>query len=99
MRTIIVEHYNPSWPDEFEKIRAYLWPHIGDIVLDFVHAGSTSVPDLAAKSIINFNIIIESYDVFPQLAERLRTLGYEHEGDDAIPNFLLIWARKERVTE
>ena len=85
MRTIIVEHYNPLWPGEFEKIRAYLWPHISDIALDIVHAGSTSVPGLAAKPIIDFNIIIESYDVFPQLVERLRTLGYGHEGDGDIP--------------
>jgi GrpB-like predicted nucleotidyltransferase (UPF0157 family) len=85
MRTIIVEHYNPSWPDEFEKIRAYIWPHIGDIALDIAHTGSTSVPGLAAKPVIDFNIIIESYDVFPQLVERLRTLGYEHEDDGGIP--------------
>jgi len=85
MRTIIVENYKPSWPEEFEKIRAYLWPHIDDVALDIVHAGSTSVPGLAAKPFIDFNIIIESYDVFPQLVERLRTLGYEHEGDGDIP--------------
>jgi len=85
MRTIIVEPYSPAWPDEFEKIRAYLWPHISDIALDIVHTGSTSVPGLAAKPIIDFNITIESYEMFPKLAERLRKLGYEHEGDGDIP--------------
>ena len=84
MRTITIETYNPTWPDEFEKIRAYLWPHVSNIVLDIVHAGSTSVPGLASKPFIDFNII-ESYDVFPQLAERLRKLGYEHDGDGGIP--------------
>ena len=85
MKTIIVEPYNPSWPDEFKKIHAYLWPHISDMAIDLIHAGSTSVPGLAAKPIIDFNIIIESYDVFPQLTRRLRKIGYEHEGDGGIP--------------
>jgi len=84
MRTIIIEPYNPAWSDEFEKIKNYLLPHINDISLDIIHIGSTSVPGLAAKPIIDFNIIIESYDVFTQILERLRNLGYEHEGDGGI---------------
>jgi len=84
MRTIIVEPYNPAWPYEYAKIRSYLWAHISDIAIDIVHAGSTSVPGLAAKPIIDFNIIIDSYDVFPQITLRLRELGYEHDGDGGI---------------
>jgi GrpB-like predicted nucleotidyltransferase (UPF0157 family) len=81
MRTIIVEPYSYDWPDEFEKIRSYLWPHIGDIALDTIHIGSTSVPGLASKPIIDFSIVIESYEIFPKIIERLGKLGYKHEGD------------------
>jgi len=84
MRTIVVEPYNPAWPDEYEKIRAYIWPHISDLAQQIVHTGSTSVPGLAAKPIIDFNIIINSYDDFPQIVERLSSLGYEHDGDGGI---------------
>ena len=86
MRTIIVEPYNPVWPEEFEKIKAYIWPHISCICLDIIHVGSTSVPGLAAKPIIDIDIIIESYDVFPQLVKLLNSLGYEHDGDGGIPS-------------
>lgn len=85
MRTIIVESYNPAWPEEFNRIKAYLLPYIGDIIIDIAHVGSTSVPGLAAKPIIDFIIIIDSYDVFPEVAQRLRKIGYEHEGDLGIP--------------
>lgn len=85
MRTIIVEPYNHQWPSEFQKIKMYLAPYINDIVLDIIHVGSTSVPGLAAKPIIDFNIIIDSYEMFPLLVERLKSLGYEHEGDGGIP--------------
>lgn len=81
MRTIIVEPYNPNWPLEFEKIKAFLLPHIEDLIIDIIHVGSTSIPGLSAKPIIDFIIILDSYDVFPALAERLEILGYEHEGD------------------
>jgi len=85
MTTIIIEPYNEEWPNEFAKIRDYLWPHIKDYAIDIVHIGSTSVTDLAAKPIIDLDIVIESYDVFPQIVEKLNSLGYEHDGDGGIP--------------
>lgn len=85
MTTIIIEPYNAEWTNEFVKIREYIWPQIKDCALDIVHIGSTSVPGLAAKPIIDFTIIIDSYDVFPRVVERLRSLGYEHDGDGGIP--------------
>lgn len=76
MTTIIIEPYNAEWTNEFVKICEYLWPHVKDCALDIVHIGSTSVPGLAAKPIIDLNIVIDSYDVFSQIVERLRSLGY-----------------------
>ena len=84
MRTIIIEPYNPEWPAEFQRLRDFLWPHVADLALDIVHIGSTSVPGLAAKPILDFNIVIDSYDVFPQLTERLAALGYRHDGDGGL---------------
>lgn len=84
MRTIIIEQYDPTWPAEFEKIRNILYPYISDLIMDIRHVGSTSVPGLSAKPIIDFNIIIESYEIFPKLLERLEVLGYKHDGDGGI---------------
>lgn len=85
MKPIIIEPSNPEWANEYVKIREYLWPHIRDIAIDIIHIGSTSVPGLASKPIIDFNIIIASYDVFAQLVERLKNLGYKHDGDGGLP--------------
>lgn len=85
MRTIIVEEYNPIWPVEFGRIKEYLISYIKDFIISIEHVGSTSVPGLAAKPIIDFDIVIESYDIFPRLLEKLAELGYEHEGDGDIP--------------
>ena len=85
MRTIVVAPNDSAWPAEFARIRDWLWPQMSDLALDIVHVGSTSVPGLAAKPIIDFVIVMESYAVFPALKARLEALGYEHEGDLGIP--------------
>jgi len=83
-KPIVVEPYSPHWAAEFEKIRAFLLPHINDLIVELHHVGSTSVPGLSAKPIIDFDIEIASIDVFPLLKERLGQLGFHHEGDYGI---------------
>ncbi|GHU82084.1 hypothetical protein AGMMS50284_3360 [Clostridia bacterium] len=51
--TLIVLPYDPNWPCEFERIRDYLMQQIGDLVLEIKHIGSTSVPNLCAKPIVD----------------------------------------------
>jgi len=80
-RIIIIEPYNPAWPQEFARIKAHIWPHISGLALGMVHVGSTSVPNLPAKPIIDIDIIIQSYVVLPQIVDALDKLGYEHRGD------------------
>ena len=81
---IVVAPYNPDWPAAFLQIKEYLMPHIGDLVTDIHHVGSTSVPGLSAKPIIDFNIEIASMELFPEIKTRLAKLGYKHEGDYGI---------------
>jgi 8-oxo-dGTP pyrophosphatase MutT (NUDIX family) len=84
-RILWVVPYDPSWKTEFDQMRATLLPQLGDLIIDIVHTGSTSVPGLAAKPILDYFLVMESADDFPAVAARLRTLGYEHEGDGGIP--------------
>ncbi|MCL1842279.1 MAG: RNA 2',3'-cyclic phosphodiesterase [Defluviitaleaceae bacterium] len=81
---IIVESYNPKWPTEFKRIEDFLLPHIGDLVIQIHHVGSTSVEGLAAKPIIDFDIEISDMSSFPQIKKRLEDLGYKHEGNYGI---------------
>ena len=82
--TLIVLPYDPNWKVEFERIRNYLTEQIGDLVIEIKHIGSTSVPGLCAKPIIDIAAIMESYDVFPAIARRLDAVGFQHEGDGGI---------------
>lgn len=80
-KVVRIVPYNPVWKDEFERLRQKLTDHLGDIILKVEHVGSTSVEGLAAKPIIDLDIVIESYDVLTEVIIKLQELGYEHEGD------------------
>jgi GrpB-like predicted nucleotidyltransferase (UPF0157 family) len=76
--------YNQGWKSEFNRIKEMLMNHIGDLIIGIEHVGSTSVEGLAAKPIIDMDIVFDSYAVFPPLAKRLHTIGFIHEGDGGI---------------
>jgi len=82
--TLVILPYDPNRKNEFERIRDYLMEQIGDLVLEIKHVGSTSVPGLCAKPIIDIVAVMESYDVFPEIVSRLEKVGYNHVGDQGI---------------
>lgn len=57
---IEVVDYDPAWPSSFEAERARLAPLLGGA--DLHHIGSTAVPGLAAKPIIDIMALVDSYD-------------------------------------
>jgi GrpB-like predicted nucleotidyltransferase (UPF0157 family) len=78
---IVIVDYDPDWPRRYEVLRARIAPAVGDLAAEIVHVGSTSVPGLAAKPIIDLNIRLRSSADLPTVIERLASLGYRHEGD------------------
>ena len=80
-RAIVVVDYDPAWPAVFERLCARIWPVVRDVALEIEHLGSTSVPGLAAKPIIDMSLVVASAAEVPLAIERLATMGYEHRGD------------------
>lgn len=81
MKTIVVVDYDPSWPKLFERLRSQIWPVLSDVALAVEHVGSTSVPGLAAKPVIDVSVVVPSEADIPVAIERLATLGYVHRGN------------------
>jgi GrpB-like predicted nucleotidyltransferase (UPF0157 family) len=74
--------YHPEWPLEFEQIASTLSTALGELALRIDHIGSTSVPGLAAKDIIDVQVTVASFD--PPLVERFAAAGYTlREGNTA----------------
>lgn len=78
---IFVESYRSSWVDDFNSIRELIWPKIHDVADAIEHVGSTSVPGLAAKPIIDVDVIASNPENIPVIIERLESVGYQHRGD------------------
>lgn len=73
--------YDPSWQDRFEKVAAALSGALADGPTAAVeHVGSTSVPGLAAKPILDIDVIVAPEDV-PAAVAALVRIGYVHRGD------------------
>ena len=79
--TIIIHAYNPLWPQEFETIRQSLQEILGELALRIDHIGSTSVPGLGAKDVIDIQITVAGADAGSQAKTdrgRLRVSGSHH---------------------
>ena len=81
MRTITVVEYDPSWPEEFQRLRSRVWPAVQAVALAVEHVGSTAVPGLAAKPVIDVSVVVHSQSDLPSVIEGLAKLGYVHRGD------------------
>jgi GrpB-like predicted nucleotidyltransferase (UPF0157 family) len=80
-KDIVVSDYDPHWSPWFEEVRAHVWPAVSDIALGIDHVGSTAVPGLAAKPIIDMDIVVASDDDVAPVVELLRGIGYRWRGD------------------
>ncbi|MFO7637214.1 MAG: GNAT family N-acetyltransferase [Clostridia bacterium] len=73
--------YDPQWKEEFQKIKGMLDEIIGILALGIEHVGSTAVEGLAAKPIIDIDVVMESYRDFTPIKTRLEQAGFVHEGN------------------
>jgi GrpB-like predicted nucleotidyltransferase (UPF0157 family) len=85
VRPLLVKDYDPSWPAVFQALREPIAGVLGDISAAIEHVGSTAVPHLAAKPIIDIDVLLASDSLLPAVIERLASLGYVHQGDLGIP--------------
>jgi GrpB-like predicted nucleotidyltransferase (UPF0157 family) len=80
-RTITVVDYDPSWPFTFEILKSRVLQAIGRLAVSVEHVGSTSVPGLAAKPVIDMDVVVAAVADVSMAIERLSTLGYVHRGN------------------
>jgi GrpB-like predicted nucleotidyltransferase (UPF0157 family) len=76
-----VVDYRAEWPQQFERVAARLrsaLAHVPSVQVE--HVGSTSVPGLAAKPVLDIDVIVEDADWRAAL-HALESMGYLHRGD------------------
>ena len=81
LRTIEIVPYDPRWPAIFAELSRVVAGALGPLALSIEHVGSTSVPGLAAKPIVDMDVVIVSRSLLPDVLRALAPLGYIHRGD------------------
>lgn len=76
-RITLVPH-DPGWADAFERERIALSNALGAVALSIDHHGSTAVPGLAAKPIVDIQVAVARLAPMTAYAGPLLTLGYSH---------------------
>ncbi len=76
--------YDPEWPDRFAVLGASLRQALGEQALAIHHIGSTSVPGIAAKPIVDVQVAVADFEPFPPLREAIESTGYRYwlDNDD-----------------
>ena len=69
----------------FEAEKALLHAAIGDYVLAIEHVGSTSIPGMIAKPILDIGIAVRDYEQARICVQPIRGLGYEYRGEQGMP--------------
>ena len=78
-----IREYTRAWADDFNQIARFLETRLPDCFVVH-HVGSTSVPGMPAKDIIDIDIECPRASIDRVIAY-LAELGYEHEGDRGVP--------------
>lgn len=78
---IVVVAYDPQWPVLFAQLADPIRQHLHRHDVTIEHVGSTAIPGLAAKPVIDIDIVVYNADAIPAIIADLATLGYVHRGD------------------
>lgn len=81
---MLIEKYSARWPQQFREIELALGPIVSGIIEGVEHVGSTAVPDLDAKPIIDIDLIYADEAAFSRLRLGLMQLSYTYHGNQGI---------------
>ena len=80
--SIEIVAYDPAWPERFAELGRELRGGLGGVALRIDHIGSTAVPGLAAKPIIDIQISVAAFEPLDAFRQPLERLGYVYRADN-----------------
>ncbi len=84
-RKVEVVAYHSAWPERFKAEARELAGIFDKRLLSIHHFGSTAIPGISAKPIIDILVIVDDIQAVDRLNERLREIGYHAVGEYGIP--------------
>lgn len=93
---VAVVDYDPNWPAAFAAESARLRARVVPPVTEILHVGSTAVPGLAGKPVIDLLLGVPDFNEAPRVADLLEQLGHENFGEIFIPGRYYLRSRGEQ---
>lgn len=84
MQPMLVSEYTIDWVNDFQTIKTILHEALQHLPVTIEHIGSTAIRGLAAKPIIDIDIVFENDVSFTEIKTRLESIGYYHNGNQGI---------------
>lgn len=76
-----ISDYDRTWPNQFDRLAGRVLARLGNLVRRVEHVGSTAVPGLPAKAIIDLDVVVASDAQLRLAITGLTEIGYAHEGE------------------
>lgn len=83
---VVLVRHDPSWAQIYENEQRRIKKALADLALDVQHCGSTSIPGIQAKPILDILVGVERLSVGYECIRLLKEIGYEYLGDKLVPN-------------
>lgn len=96
-RKVEVVPYCADWPSQFQAEAEELHQVLGDEVMSIHHFGSTSIPGISAKPVIDILVIVRNIDVIDGMNPKLAAIGYHAVGEYGIPGRRFFYKGSDEV--
>ena len=98
---MLIQEYKESWNEDFKAVKSIINDALMNLNISIEHIGSTAVPKLAAKPIIDIDIVYETDVAFETMKKGLEKIGYYHNGNQGIINREVfkrgMWGNKHQI--
>jgi len=85
-RKVEVKSHDNKWFNKYEKEKKKINNIYKDILVDIHHIGSTAIPNIKAKPVIDILVVVEDINKVDQYDNLMQELGYEPKGEFGIEN-------------
>ncbi len=92
-----LKKHNPNWKKLFEKEKEILLKKFPKVIIEISHGGSTAIPDILAKPVIDMFAIVKSLKNVESIKDDLEKLGYEFYGQDEVTERILYTKGKSDI--
>lgn len=100
---MLIQEYQEKWLEDFKAIKSVINDALIGLDISIEHVGSTAVPKVAAKPIIDVDIIYGKDVPFEILKKKLEKIGYYHNGNQGIINREVfkrgLWGNKHQILD